>query len=131
MVVPAVVDPTEGLPATPLGEDADSAVLAANLTRVLAEFAERLVQGFRIQEILDHLVLRIVEVLPQVHPTWFFAVPRIWEKLKAGLEAMLGSQPEERRAPAEAALAASLQAVRLRRMQIRTSPPGRVQDRMA
>jgi long-chain acyl-CoA synthetase len=27
--------------------------------------------------------------LPAVRPTWFFAVPRIWEKLKAGLEAHL------------------------------------------
>jgi long-chain acyl-CoA synthetase len=57
---------------------------------------------------------RIVEVLPQVHPTWFFAVPRVWEKLKAGLEAMLATQPEERRAPADAALQASLQALRMR-----------------
>ena len=57
---------------------------------------------------------RIVEVLPQVHPTWFFAVPRIWEKLKAGLEAMLAGQPEEARAKVQAALDASLQAVRLR-----------------
>ncbi len=58
---------------------------------------------------------RIVEVLPQVHPTWFFAVPRVWEKLKAGLESMLAAQPEERRAPVEAAIGASLEAVRLRR----------------
>jgi len=57
---------------------------------------------------------RIVELLPQIHPTWFFAVPRIWEKLKAGLEAMLAAQPEERRLPAEAALEAARQAVRLR-----------------
>ena len=57
---------------------------------------------------------RIIEVLPQVHPTWFFAVPRIWEKLKAGLETMLGAQPEEARARVEAALAASVEAVRLR-----------------
>jgi long-subunit acyl-CoA synthetase (AMP-forming) len=57
---------------------------------------------------------RIVEVLPQVHPTWFFAVPRVWEKLKAGLETMLGAQPEEARARVEGALDASLQAVRLR-----------------
>jgi long-subunit acyl-CoA synthetase (AMP-forming) len=56
----------------------------------------------------------IVSYLPQVHPTWFFAVPRIWEKLKAGLEAMLAGQPEEQRKPVEDALAASLQAVRLR-----------------
>ena len=31
----------------------------------------------------------VVAYLPAVRPTWFFAVPRIWEKLKAGLEAQL------------------------------------------
>ena len=31
----------------------------------------------------------IVAFLPEVRPNWFFAVPRIWEKMKAGLEAML------------------------------------------
>ena len=56
----------------------------------------------------------IVSYLPQVHPTWFFAVPRIWEKLKAGLEAMLAGQPEEARKPVEDAVAASLERVRLR-----------------
>ena len=55
----------------------------------------------------------VVSYLPQVHPTWFFAVPRIWEKLKAGLEAMLAAQPEEQRRPVEAALAASLERIRL------------------
>ena len=47
---------------------------------------------------------QIVEFLPQVHPTWFFAVPRIWEKLKAGLETMLGQLPDERRERALEAL---------------------------
>jgi long-subunit acyl-CoA synthetase (AMP-forming) len=56
----------------------------------------------------------IVSYLPQVHPTWFFAVPRIWEKLKAGLEAMLAGQPEEQQKPLEDALAASLERVRLK-----------------
>jgi long-chain acyl-CoA synthetase len=56
----------------------------------------------------------ILSYLPQVHPTWFFAVPRIWEKLKAGLEAMLAGQPEEQRKPVQDALAASLERVRLR-----------------
>ena len=37
----------------------------------------------------------VLSYLPQVRPTWFFAVPRIWEKLKAGLEAMQAAQPEE------------------------------------
>ena len=37
-----------------------------------------------------------------MRPNWFFAVPRIWEKLKAGLEAMQAGQPEEQREPVEA-----------------------------
>jgi long-chain acyl-CoA synthetase len=56
----------------------------------------------------------VVSYLPQVRPNWFFAVPRIWEKLKSGLEAMLASQPEEARRPIEEAMAASLERVRLR-----------------
>jgi long-chain acyl-CoA synthetase len=56
----------------------------------------------------------VLSYLPQVRPTWFFAVPRIWEKLKAGLEAMQAAQPEEQRQPVQAALAAALERVRLR-----------------
>jgi long-chain acyl-CoA synthetase len=56
----------------------------------------------------------VLSYLPQVRPTWFFAVPRIWEKLKAGLEAMQAAQPEEQRRPLEEALAASLRRLRLR-----------------
>jgi long-chain acyl-CoA synthetase len=56
----------------------------------------------------------VVSYLPQVRPNWFFAVPRIWEKLKAGLETMLAAQPEEARRPVEEAMAASLERVRLR-----------------
>jgi long-subunit acyl-CoA synthetase (AMP-forming) len=54
----------------------------------------------------------IVGFLPQVHPNWFFAVPRIWEKLKAGLEAMLAGQPEEQRKPVQEALEAAIDKVR-------------------
>ncbi len=56
---------------------------------------------------------KIIEFLPKVKPTWFFAVPRIYEKLKAGLEAQLASLPEEQRVQAMAGLEASLQKVRL------------------
>ena len=56
----------------------------------------------------------IVQTLPQVRPNWFFAVPRVWEKLKAGLEAMLAAQPEEARARVGGALAAARQRVALR-----------------
>ncbi len=56
----------------------------------------------------------ILSYLPQVRPNWFFAVPRIWEKLKAGLETMQAGQPEEQRAAVQQALDASLRRVRLR-----------------
>ena len=56
---------------------------------------------------------QVLSYLPEVRPSWFFAVPRIWEKLKAGLETMLASQPEEQRAKVEQALEASLRKVRL------------------
>ena len=56
---------------------------------------------------------RIIEFLPKVQPSWFFAVPRIWEKLKAGLESNLASLPEEQREKALAGLNAAIQKVRL------------------
>lgn len=55
----------------------------------------------------------IVGFLPQVQPTWFFAVPRIFEKLKAGIEAMIEGRPEEEKAAARDALSAAVQKVRL------------------
>ena len=56
----------------------------------------------------------ILDYLPQVRPTWFFAVPRIWEKLKAGLGGDAGGPPGgAAREPVEEALAASLEQVRL------------------
>jgi long-chain acyl-CoA synthetase len=55
---------------------------------------------------------RIAEFLPKVRPSWFFAVPRIFEKLKSGLEAMLAGLPDEQREAAEKGLEASLAKVR-------------------
>ena len=56
---------------------------------------------------------RIIEYLPKVRPTWYFAVPRIWEKLKAGLEGNLAGLPEEQQEKAQAGLDAAIQKVRL------------------
>jgi long-subunit acyl-CoA synthetase (AMP-forming) len=56
---------------------------------------------------------KIAEFLPEVNPTWFFAVPRIWEKIKAGLESKLGSAPEEQAQQARQALDAAIKKVRL------------------
>jgi long-chain acyl-CoA synthetase len=64
----------------------------------------------------------VLSYLPGVRPNWFFAVPRIWEKLKAGLETMQAAQPEEQRKPVQEALAAATERVRLRQ-QGRPVPP--------
>jgi long-chain acyl-CoA synthetase len=56
---------------------------------------------------------QVLSYLPEVRPSWFFAVPRIWEKLKAGLETMVAGQPDEQRAKMQGALDAALRKVRL------------------
>jgi len=53
----------------------------------------------------------ILTYLQQVKPTFFFAVPRIWEKMKAGLEAQLASLPEETKAKVQGAVAAAVDKV--------------------
>ena len=55
----------------------------------------------------------IIEFLPKVNPTFFFAVPRIWEKLKAGLEAKLAAIPGEEGEKARQGLEAAIKKVRL------------------
>jgi long-subunit acyl-CoA synthetase (AMP-forming) len=71
----------------------------------------------------------ILSYLPQVRPTWFFAVPRIWEKLKAGLETMQAAQPEEQRAPVQAAMQAAIERVRLQ--QRREPVPDELEQQVA
>jgi len=55
----------------------------------------------------------VLSYLPEVRPSWFFAVPRIWEKLKAGLDTMVAAQPDEQRERMQGALDAALRKVRL------------------
>jgi long-chain acyl-CoA synthetase len=56
---------------------------------------------------------QIAETLKEVHPNWFFAVPRIWEKIKAGLEAMVGGLEDEQGEKIRGALDAAIKNVRL------------------
>src|SRR5215210_1920042 len=37
---------------------------------------------------------QVAAYLPEVRPSWFFAVPRIWEKLKAAIEASVESEED-------------------------------------
>jgi long-subunit acyl-CoA synthetase (AMP-forming) len=68
----------------------------------MAHIAERAV-GHYLPIVLAHTVTccpnprEVIAYLPEVRPTWFFAVPRIWEKLKAGLEAMIASEQDAER----------------------------------
>jgi len=57
---------------------------------------------------------QVVAYLPEVRPTWFFAVPRIWEKLKAAIEAGIeAEQDEEKKAGMKKALEVGLKKVEL------------------
>src|SRR5437764_13268734 len=55
----------------------------------------------------------VIAYLPEVPPTWFFAVPRIWEKLKAAMEAGIeGEQYPERKKATQWALDVGMRKVR-------------------
>jgi long-chain acyl-CoA synthetase len=59
-------------------------------------------------------VTQVFAHVADCHPTFFGGVPRIWEKLKAALEAGFEAEPDvARRAAVKAAIAAGLERVRL------------------
>jgi long-subunit acyl-CoA synthetase (AMP-forming) len=62
---------------------------------------------------------RLGEALAETHPTRFFGVPRIWEKLAAGIRKMTAADPD---GPLARALAAGLDDVRARQAG-RPAPP--------
>ncbi len=51
--------------------------------------------GTQVTVIAD--VRALVAVLPEVRPTSFGSVPRVWEKMKAGLEAAIAAEPDHAR----------------------------------
>lgn len=58
-------------------------------------------------------VLEIFEVLAEVHPYAFVAVPRLWEKLESGVKAEVEEQDPRRRAVARKAITVGMKAARL------------------
>ncbi len=98
----------------PFPEDAENRIIswlpAAHIAERGAHYYLPVIKGVSVTVCSDPR--RIIETLPQVKPTWFFAVPRIWEKLKAGLETRIDSLPEEQRGPAQLGLQAALAKVR-------------------
>jgi len=101
----------EGIVPLPEGEaEAISWLPAAHIAERGAHYYLPIVSGVKVTICPDPR--EIVQFLPKVRPTWFFAVPRVWEKLKAGLEAMLAGLPDDSRERAEAGLEASIAKVR-------------------
>ena len=84
---------------------------AAHVAERTAHHYLPIVYGFQVTSCPDPK--QVVAYIGEVHPNWFFAVPRIWEKLKAGLEAMVAGYPEEQRAQAQGAIDAAIKKVRL------------------
>jgi long-chain acyl-CoA synthetase len=95
----------------PPGSRVISWLPAAHIAERAAHHYLPVVYGFQITCCPDPR--EVMSYLPDVRPQWFFAVPRIWEKLKSGLEAMLAGLPDEQRANADKALQAAIQKVRL------------------
>ena len=65
----------------------------------------------------------VAAYLPEVRPTSFFAVPRIWEKLKSAIEAGVEAEPDEqRRIATKRALEVALRRVRAEQAGEEVSP---------
>jgi long-chain acyl-CoA synthetase len=54
-------------------------------------------------------IKQLLQALPIVHPDSFFAVPRFWEKIQVAIEAMVQSQPEDRRTALQRAIEVGLE----------------------
>jgi long-chain acyl-CoA synthetase len=78
----------------------------------LAHIAERLLSVYQPVHLAGHLYFcsdtaQLLTTLQEIHPTTFFGVPRVWEKLMAGLLAMLNAEQDADR---KAGIAAAMDA---------------------
>lgn len=103
----AAVDAVEKRVGFPDGSRVISWLPSAHVAERTAHHYLPIVYGMTITTCPDPR--RIGEFLPAVKPTWFFAVPRVWEKLKAGIEAKLADNEQ-----AQKVLGAAKQVVELR-----------------
>jgi long-subunit acyl-CoA synthetase (AMP-forming) len=97
--------------AFPEGSRVISWLPAAHVAERVAHHYLPLVRGLEVTCCPDPR--QVLSYLPEVRPYWFFAVPRIWEKLKSGLETMISGLSPEQRTATEAAVAAAVERVRL------------------
>jgi long-chain acyl-CoA synthetase len=84
----------------------------------LAHIAERMVGHYsplRVGSVVHFCPdARVIgKYLSDVRPNWFFAVPRIWEKLHQGLQNAIASSPDDQKKAAEDALRVRTEVVHL------------------
>lgn len=82
------------------------------------------VTGWPITTVSD--AATVFGAVAEAHPTWFLGVPRIWEKLRAGLLARFSALPDGPRDATSAALEAAIRLVQIE--QRRESVPADLQD---
>jgi long-subunit acyl-CoA synthetase (AMP-forming) len=82
-------------PTAPGGRAASFLPSAHIADRWYAHYSGLMVWGFTITSVADPT--QLMAVVAQIHPTVFGSVPRIWEKVKAGLEASFAAEPDDAR----------------------------------
>jgi len=97
------------LPLHPGGRGVSYLPMAHLADRYAAHYTA-LLAGTSVTFVAD--LLQVFAVLGEVRPTAWGAVPRVWEKLKAALEAGFAGAPVERREAIAAAVSAATAAVR-------------------
>jgi len=76
----------------------------------LAHIAERMLSIYAPIHVVGHVhfcpdATQLVRVIGKVRPTAFFGVPRVWEKVRAGIQALLrAEQDEDKRAAVQQAM---------------------------
>jgi long-chain acyl-CoA synthetase len=78
----------------------------------LAHIAERMFSIYLAIGAVSHVhfcpdAAQLVRVIGQVHPTAFFGVPRVWEKIRAGIQALLAAEPDQGKRSAAATYTAA------------------------
>ena len=94
----------------------------------LAHIAERVLSIYLPLKKVSHVyfcpdALQALDYVREARPSFFFGVPRVWEKVRAGLTARLAAEPDARkRRLAQAAVAAGLEVVGRRRRGVSVPP---------
>ena len=97
---------TDVLPLSPGGRGISYLPCAHVGERVVSHYCSSICCGTTVTSVADHR--QIGAALAELHPTAFGAVPRVWEKLKAGLETAGLSDPSRLPDSAKAAVRARI-----------------------